>query len=120
MADNFVPPPNPFFCPPVSTKTIFDCMSGPGYLRIRWVGPQGTTGFKDVYTGSQANCAAQKAKLMELRPTITQPVLIAACTIYKYQTRFQIDQFGNLTNLPSRYYDTYDECVQDAAAIMKN
>ncbi len=113
-------PPQPIPCEPTYTlNLIFDCPSGPGWMRVRWVNAAGKGHYRDVYTGSKKACNDQKATLLKLRTSVSKPSLFAICTAYKWQARFQLDGFGNYTNLPAQSYDSVEECLADAEVIMK-
>lgn len=104
--------------PPVVTQMVFDCPSGPGYLRMTWIGPNGHKGYRTPFIGSREECLEQAKVLREHRSTIAKPSIVAACTAEAtYMVRFSINQYGQVVNLPHLYYEDKAECVKDATEL---
>lgn len=108
-------PPQPVG--PTATVT-FDCVDGPGYLRITVIDAWGGHQSRIPFLGSRKACLAQAKVLRETRSRITHPSLIAVCGPKPtYQLRWQVDQFGGVTALPHTYYANSAECLTDAEAL---
>ena len=101
----------------IGTHVLYDCVDGPGYMRITAVNPYGQKNYKQIFTGSRQDCLAQAQPLRAHRALITVPQIIAVCTAYKYMMRWQIDPYANLVSLPQQYFSDRQECLGEATRL---
>ncbi len=110
-------PPGYGVCGPI-TQVIYDCPTGPGYLRIAFINVDGRRVVKTPYVGSRELCLAQAAELRKTRHQIYVPRFVATCgTIQNTQTRWLVNQFGQVTSQGSLQFPSFEECLADAKAL---
>lgn len=111
-----VPPACPV--PQVTAQYLFDCLEGPGYLRVTSVNVYNQKASRTVFLGSRKACQAQVVELKKTRSQVTKPSVAAVCTPKAtYMVRWNLTQFGEFVSLPQVYYADTAECLKDAAEL---
>ena len=105
-------PPVPFV---PGAQMVFDCLDGPGYLRITAVNDVGQHQSKTVFLGSRQECLAQAAVLRKTRRRIERPSILAVCGPNPtYMVRWAVYPSAAMVSLSQVYYESHEECLQDA------
>ncbi len=104
-------------CGPVA-HLLFDCPTGPGYMRIIAANVYGERNTKQIYIGSREACLAQAVELRAKRSQLATSKIVATCSVTQNTLqRWLYNELAQPVALPYQQYPAMAECLADAKGL---